>query len=54
MNSQANINISNASVKLTKKSSAEDALGVFNGVKAELADQINALNDLKKKVTKSE
>ena len=27
---------------------------MFNGVKAELADSINALNDLKRKVTKSE
>ena len=34
---------SNGSLKLNNWSTSEDALTMFNGIKAELADQINTL-----------
>ena len=52
--SSCNISQSNGSIKLTNNSSMQDALSVFNCVKAELADQIQALNELKRKLGSSD
>ena len=54
MTTVTNVSASNGSIKLTNNSSIEDALSVFNSVKQELVDQIHALSDLKRKITKSE
>ena len=44
----------NKAVKLNNQSSAEDALQVFNQIKAELTHVINSLSTLKRDVIKSE
>ena len=49
-----NISHSNGSIKLTNNSSMQDAISVFNCVKAELAEQIQALNELKKRLGASD
>ena len=49
-----NSTASNGQFKLNQYSSSEDALAMFNGIKAELADQINMLSTLKRNVIKSE
>ena len=40
--------------RLTNNSTQDDALAVFNSVKAELSDKINQLNNFKRDVIRSE
>lgn len=52
--SVTNVSASNGSIRLTNASGVEDAQIVFTSVKAELVDQINILNEMKRMVTWSE